>query len=213
MRWEVAEDNLHTLRCLWCGTNVARHPGGPLVYLHDTKCVCGQPITDYSLIVRIQKDSAKYLDAVTAGNAIWYHTTLAEDWMEQLETGEAEYAELFDIPDPRLVSAMVHLGDHSSALDRAIDLSRDILSNYDPKDLTIAPGFFLYAVRILPETEIDENVQPDENEDAPCFNVDCEQMGYSSGVTRYVNMYESPGSISLLANRRRIEIVSKERLS
>lgn len=84
------------------------------------------------------------------------------------------------------LGSVIHVGTHQSAMDR----SRDIVLS-DNYSLPL----YLYEVTIHPLAAIDPVVFPDMVE---AWN-DVNQ--YRTGdVTRYINSYEDPGSISLLVN-------------
>jgi len=62
----------------------------------------------------------------------------------------------------------------------------------------------LFKLRISPEATIDPEIWEDQEDSWEVAMVD-----YEYDVTRYVNMWESPGSISLLVKPTVIDLVSQ----
>lgn len=216
MDWKIAPAGMQPVLCSMCGVRFTAEEVSAVYYTHLARCKCGYIAERCNVILEVAHESAQFLDADTTRETIWYHSTFAPDWMARLEEGEKEAAEFFesmgedDLGDP---TAMVHIGTRAAAIDRALDLSQDMRKNWNLDERDLAEGVYLYAVRILPETEIDEIIHTDDNDDAPVTVGNCADFNYSTGANRYVNRYESPGSISVLVNRRGIEIISVEKIS
>lgn len=84
---------------------------------------------------------------------------------------------------------IVHVGSRYSAEQRAAHMG-----TYDN----------LFKLRISPEATIDPEIWEDQEDSWEVAMVD-----YEYDVTRYVNMWESPGSISLLVKPTVIDLVSQ----
>lgn len=89
---------------------------------------------------------------------------------------------------------LVHLGSEMAALDRMSDLRS---WSYDPQQIT------LFSVRLRPSATIDPQIYLDED-----ANELTQDMAYD--VVRYVNAWESIGSVSLVAKSSCFEIVESE---
>lgn len=163
---------------------------------------CKRRITVYSAGLRVLNDSAPHMDAQKVREDLWYHTTTTAHWIEQLiegETADRDFLVRMEQNPDLDTTVMVHLGTVDAALDRA-------------GHRTAFETVYMYVVRLKPGVEIAQVVKEDTNDSCPNYAGFCERDGYSTEVTRYVNMYESPGSISLLANRKSFEVVDRIRL-
>ena len=131
----------------------------------------------YDVDVDIQKGCEKYLDDDVVRKVKWHHTTNAYDWLDQVQNA-------WEKP-------IVHVGTFQAAMAR----SRDIKGN------TVRTSRYRHVVRISEDATIDPVVQ----EDQDYWMNSWEE--YKFDVTRYVNRFESPGSISLLVNPNFLEFV------
>lgn len=85
-----------------------------------------------------------------------------------------------------LITPALHVGTYEAAMART----------------EIVPASYRYVVRVRRDAIIDPEVQPDFNH----WPDSGRHLRYA--VTRYVNRYESPGSISLLVLPRALELVT-----
>jgi len=125
----------------------------------------------------------------------WYHYTAhGADWEAFLEPGNPK-------------AKLVHLGSKESALDRK---SHTRLARSGSEELR------LYRVRLKPGAVVAENILQDDPfnaKSAPLVSEGGVQKGIlMGGVTRYLNAYEDPGSMSLMVNPELIEIVDMTEL-
>lgn len=133
--------------------------------------------------VDIRPECGKFLNDATVKESYWYHATDAEDWMGSLLDNEDE-----DIP-------LVHVGTEETAL--AVILDKHLSS---PRPIS------LFRIKLKETLVINEDIFHD-------LNKWPETMGDNrpeGNTYRYVNLYEAPGSISLLLDPRLIEIESVE---
>lgn len=130
---------------------------------------------------------SEYLRADNVRGSVWYHATHHENWLERM----------LELDGPEN-SVLLHIGSVESALDRAN------VRNYD----------HLYAVKIDPSAVISPSIVDDSN-DWPETVKMIPQYGTGEeykDVTRYVNRYEIPGSISLLVDSRMLKVVSTKKI-
>lgn len=133
-----------------------------------------------------------FFDDKYAKKSAWFHATTNPNWHETVTTAT---------PIP-----FVHVGTRRAALHRSYQMSRIETWKKDP--------WFLYKLELTPDAPLHPEVNSDHNEYAPRFvghfdENDMKRMSYSS-VTRYINDYESIGSISLIADPRFLKVVSME---
>lgn len=147
-------------------------------------CDCGHYAQDGLTGVTLKPGAEKYFNKQAVRDDEWYHYTSHEAWESFLNEDNDE-------------ARVVHLGTKEAALDRQNHTDRAVGK--------------LYKVRLKPEAEIADEVLEDDpynQEDAPLVREGGIQKGILvSGVTRYMNYYEDPGSVSLVANPRLLEIV------
>jgi len=149
---------------------------------------CGREIATAVMGIKVHPDSQKFLNASAVRSSLWHHATYRSNWYVGLDEYSREAGE--DI--------LIHLGTREASLDRA----RTLL------------GKTLYTVKINPEATISPYVVEDDNtwpEGTGDLSVEG-WNGYFGDVTRYVNRYEMPGSISLIVNYKMISIVEVETL-
>lgn len=201
--WTVAPAGVGAFTCNHCGEYLSKRESNTLASHHFVTCSNCQQTVDLYVAhnLSIDHDSARHIDENNVRNDIWYHATKLENWMDELIEGEAEHRDFglgyYDNFDPENVTIMVHVGTVDAALDRAGDSLNHEKAN-----------FYVYALRLKEGVHIAPQILADENEACPSFVADC-NGAYSEHVTRYVNTYESPGSISLLVNRTCIEIIDR----
>lgn len=138
-----------------------------------------------NFVLDIEAESAALLAKDEVLSQRFYHVTHQADWLSWLEEGS--------VP-------LVHIGTKRSAGERG-----DCLASYSVKDL------YLYEVTLPPDTVIADDVLEDEND----WPLSVEKLAHwyklpPVNAMRYVNFFEAPGSISLLVDPRKIDIVSRE---
>lgn len=202
--WTVAPQGMGAFSCDLCGNWFSKAECDTISQRHYARCTgCGRNRQLTQVKVSVLSDSARHMDLDTVRGDLWYHSTTSATWMEDIiECEEEDFAFLSSYRGEPMVDTtlMVHLGTVEAALDR----HRERLSH---------ETVYMYVLRIADWAPIAEAIKTDENDECPVIAQDCPEQGYSVGITRYVNLFESPGSISLLANRSMIEIVDRMRLS
>ena len=159
---------------------------------HNYTCEnCGETNFIYDLIFSVREDSVKFLDDPEVTATTWFHTSVHENWYEHIFSG----FEGDEIP-------AVHLGTEQAALDRVVALE---YFNYDSAPMYLYEVKLKDGVDIAPVLSLDDNSLPEYVTDLTGYK------DYSAtGVSRYLNAYESPGSISLLANPECFDVVSRK---
>lgn len=137
--------------------------------------------------VFIHPDSWNMLDANSAKDSLWFHATTLPAW------GSVILQDRMGIP-------LVHLGTKQASWDIAEQHKR----NYQVKDI------YMYTLRLKRDIVVHDSFLQDTNqwdsyaEDNDWF---CQDTVY-----RYVNDFEAPGSISLLAPADTFDVVEEEKV-
>lgn len=134
----------------------------------------------------LQKKSVPFLNEDGVRSARWFHATRRTNWYEGLFTNASP--------------ALAHLGDYDTAMERFSIRSK--------------PGekWRMYVVELLPTVTVSPEISADENVAAPQFARDLPYKQYQGDVTRYINEWESIGSISLLATPDSFRVVNEVEL-
>lgn len=218
--WVVAPEGKTAMMCSRCEDFLpADHPYGPSITAHGTQGVpcltpgCRGRISSQSIAhpyLGVAQDSAKFFDPQAVADARWYHVTdRGEEWYNSLhEYAESKAAEFGREPEGYL--PLVHLGTHQASMERLSARGRHAIRG------SREPRWALYEVSLKDVADISPVVTLDDNQYAPqqvgdlwarrsTPGVYSEQSDYRA-VTRYVNQFESIGSISLVADPSRFTI-------
>ena len=168
------------VRCMECDSYITSEQEDYIFrsrFIEDDAChMCGMDLFEESVVTDIHPDSEYLLDIQNAKDEVWYHATDREDWMGDLL--EDKNPEDDSVP-------LVHIGTLAAA-------SYIMAQKYACFTETI----YLYRVRLSPDAVIDvdlyedENLWPERTNDIGCF----------ADAFRYVNRWESTGSISMLVD-------------
>jgi len=191
---EVDRIRIHGMSCPECGSSLGARN---LFAEEDGGSVCDQGhvafIDELSVTMTPENPSYRYLSKDAVKKDVWYHSSRDPNWLASFEDDE---------------EATVHLGVEQSSYDRA-------LNDYAGKrtEDAYAHDFYLYEVRIDSDASVADELS------ASNYTVDRElERKWIDGekpddVTRYYNTVEGPGSISLVANPRKLKIVGKRKVS
>lgn len=185
MALEKENLGLSGLACPRCKEHLTKYEEEMLLTYYLIDHNCGKEIYIEDAKVRILPRYQHLLDLNRAHNQpFWYHATNISNWPTNVT----------DKPDD---SWLAHIGSKESALDRA--KSRDYTH--------------MFKVKIDPSANWSPYVTDDWNE-WPETGYDLWKEVYQkfSEVTRYVNRYEIPGSISLLVASDLIRVVGCEQI-
>ena len=155
--------------------------------------ICGE--TSYGVNQsNIRESAIPFLDTENVYEETWVHITTNPNWNEAINALEHD-----DQP-------LVHIGTLASALSRMTDLIREQYTKADDSGNIEVPQFYLYRININEDARISSNIVGDDNDLAPTSIASSKEIhvvsdGYElGGITRYINDYEVPGSISLVAH-------------
>lgn len=151
---------------------------------------CYNVISSDSLPVVVRKSESGLLDRGAAQDALWFHATRRENWMETL----------LSLPETDMPT--IHVGSREAAVSRANG------------EYAASGTWYLYALRVRSNVCVSEAIFADENMCAP-WRVGDLYAGYFPGygaATRYVNAFESIGSISMVGDPRAFEVVDVVKL-
>lgn len=181
--------------CLGCDAPLSRTWEKMLTNGFESyQCLCGDESMVDELDVHILPSSVRFLDTDTTRENVWYHSTKVENWAEEVSQLRPTFVcgsnEMLSVP-------YVHVGTLDAAMARFDDTKHE--------------AGWLYEIRIKDEAVLAREVYEDRN--------DWEQYvrtGFFEGiledkkqcdVIRYVNRWESVGSISLIMDPRLFEVV------
>lgn len=145
---------------------------------------CGLSVrkADCDILVRPSSERYRDLDAVMSSS--WFHFTFVDDWFNVV-TGKGQ------------LTPAVHVG----TFDAAVERGRDAINYYD------TPTNDLYEIRFKPGTKFDDLIHSDKENR---WEERASDLPYDAA--RYVNKYESPGSISIICDPRVLEVVAVHNL-
>jgi hypothetical protein len=141
----------------------------------------------------------------------WYHITLKPDWDEAIRT------------DKTSEQPYVHVGSYAAAQHRMQGLIRDaegVLGDTERQKEAESLAFYCYKVKLTDDASIPPHIIMDADFDAPTSAAQIREGSLEEdgenydqydifGATRYVNEYESHGSISLIAHPVSIEVTER----
>lgn len=161
---------------------------------HTHICECEEESQVSELEVHVISSSVPFLDADVTRETVWYHSTGVENWFEKVSTVRPTFVygsnEMQSVP-------YVHAGTLDAAMERFEGGSH--------------VSGWLYEIRVKDEAVLAEEVYEDCNDWEKWV-----RTGFFEGVLedkkqcdaiRYVNRWESVGSISLIMDPRFIEVV------
>lgn len=157
-------------------------------------CKCGKRIfpdeLSFDTVIRQGFEHLHDPEAIRA--QLWHHATKLSDWHEQMPMGEDRW----DSPheDGRL---MLHVGSQKAARERAQHEKYRV-------------GYWLYTFRVAADAKVVGGFGEDTETFPVREHTAMRVKPYpSDAVSAYVNMYESPGSVSLYGRVDLFEVVSR----
>jgi phage FluMu protein Com len=204
VHWELAPGGYSGAYCSKCGSFFTDVEMGGSKYAK--KCAVCSHVNDFTYArgaVAVRDSDRRFFSKSEVRQEKWYHLTTRSDWYQGITEPDEEE------------QPYVHLG----SLDAAKKRMAQLISANGADGMT-EDDFYCYEVSISADASIADTVVIDQDSDAPknASDIDLgEQNGYvrgndfifeyeSYGVTRYVNEYESHGSISLSAHPSAIEV-------
>jgi DNA-directed RNA polymerase subunit RPC12/RpoP len=191
--WNIATEGNSGWFCKTCGYSLSWEDAEQ-VGRENYKCkFCNQKIVFKSLGLKVIEEDVKFFDINNVYNTSWYHASQKDNWLENILS--------YNNP------SVVHLGSKNTALSRKKDYDN---SNHLLDNSVEGSDWFLYEVKILPSASISKRVWEDVDKDFPRNVDELLESKYLFDIIRYVNFWERPGSISLLANPNFIKVVNKK---
>lgn len=192
---------LSPFRCDACGTHISKKSEADSPTwreIPELECdLCGE-LRQGSITVI--PDSVPLLQSDVARDTVWFHATYVEDWFKKVSTGHGMEHEAGDF-------LYVHVGSEDAAKD---------IANYkyfDGYSFTDELPVMLYQVKLKANTELSSRVVNDDETWRDFHSVvDGSKEAIGGDAVRYLNRWESPGSISLLVDARQLELVSVQEL-
>jgi len=179
--------------------------------------VCFRHSRGGRIVTGVRYNEVALFDDDATRDSDWYHVTTRSDWDGEIREKSSSHQPL------------VHVGSLEAATRRMNDIiaqarSENRLSDGSEKSSEVT--FYLYRVRLAENAPLSPHVLLDFDATAPSSVYDARKRVkeapedyeefYGSyelyGATRYVNEYESHGSISLIAHPEAIEVVEREEL-
>lgn len=197
---ELFSQGASALRCPHCHAHFRRRQEHKLMTAYWGVCkVCGKEVDTDTTELSILPDYHKFLNKKELFNRVWYHATDREDWEQGLKdfltapyyipgTGHV------DRPITEQRRIFVHLGSKESAARRS-------------KDLGGLP--YTYKVMMFPDKDVSSKVFADHNWWPHWLGERSGAFSQFTEINRYVNRYEVPGSVSLLAAQGSFRVVER----
>lgn len=170
-----------SLRCSSCGRYLSNEELDQYILQTILPRCCAKMCAEP--IFYMCADAEKFMDPMTVRTAEWFHATDRVNWMDDLMDNPID-----EVP-------LVHIGTRETAVTLMMDKYKG----------ATAPTY-LYKVTMADDTALHSEIFSDENE-WPEVVSDVRPEG---NAYRYVNVWESTGSVSLLADPRILKVESVE---
>lgn len=187
---QVAPDGLHGVYCRNCSKYFEPEFVEKILKASKpSKCPnCNHAATLEDNGVDVRFKDSHLLEEHNVRKASWFHVTTNDDWLEDMSNIENH-------------TPLLHIGSKEAAMDRLRDLM---------KWQNDGSTWYLYELKIKPEASVNSGLFDDENEDCPSSEVEARKTNYDgNGVNLYLNTYEAPGTISLVANPHALREVQR----
>lgn len=208
--WRVAPEGYSGRYCRTCNSlqRITRATG-----LDAFPCeVCHKKFYNSDGTSRVvRSDNLRFFDPEEVRQHEWLHVTSHQKWGSNILRGSDMTKQPF-----------VHLGVIDAAIDRKAHISEERMR---------VPKFYLFTVRLKADVEVAPSILIDADNHFPTTPEQADekaswekpdawrgrvasQFSYNDfsrhGVTRYVNQFESPGTVSLLAHASAFEVVDRQ---
>lgn len=183
--WQVAPEGFAGIACWQCNKYPIRQESEGMRGFRTNCAYCDAMVEVRGVLpgnVSVVKSDVSMFNDDTARSSLWYHATRRENWYEGLFVNS--------------MAPLVHLGSEMAARSRMAQVSR-----------RLAGPWYLHAVTLNSDAVLHPEVIEDENEKAPYYSGDENRVSNYSTLTRYVNRFESVGSVSIIANPSAIKVV------
>jgi hypothetical protein len=177
--------------------------------------VCRKIHTTGQLQSAVRYEDRKFFDKEVTRETEWYHVSTKPNWEEaitEMESSEQPliHAGSLDAAESRM-NYIKTLDDDYSRMKGVTDTANN--------HVTWGPDakFYRYTLRITDDAKIANTLLPDADDDAPLTSSGSAYGKYKdryarTGVTRYVNEYESHGSVSVMMHPSAFDVVERVEL-
>jgi hypothetical protein len=187
-QWHTAPEDRSGLFCIKCKYYLNEVEAYNIHRMLNSCPQCENVFVADEMGVHLRADNVKFFDDDAVKETLWFHASNRSNWMQNL----------LDHPN----GPLLHMGSLESALSRARD-KRDSAITEQSDD------WFVYELKLADNVEIEKNLVYDLEEYAPSTIKQLRQQGYETyTVLRYMNFYEHPGSISLIANPVKVSVIN-----
>lgn len=198
----------YRMRCERCRTSswltAEDHAGSPEAAMRCS--ACGEEFNFGRAVIDLRDPDDAALDDSRLPQLAWYHTTTDPDWPRSsnlLAAGEFDASRKDDLHEgrrraygKRQENQALHLGTYEAAIESMLRRMR----NQNDRDST----FYLYRIRIRGGLAIESGWRDENHAEAATITA-TELSNDGLDVIRYLNAYESMGSISVAVVRGSIE--------
>jgi hypothetical protein len=199
MNMSAFKKGLSPFACTHCGAHSSKGMEIQMRKAHNAwvknpalSCDCGELISVIDSKLTILPSSASLLDETNVKATTWFHATDVYNWLEEVSF---DYGE----EDEDMLRPYVHLGSKEAALELA--KWKYLEGSNDGDEM-----FYLWQVTLNMEAILADSILEDNNDWFYEVTGDTrEAMG--ADAVRYLNKWESAGSISLLADPRYLTMV------
>jgi hypothetical protein len=199
MPQSAVDAGLSAFRCGNCGNHIEKSAERFSSYWLEVPVLACKTCGDAQAgCITVAPSSAHLLQPAAVKESIWYHATYVEDWFEKVSTGHGMKREAGDF-------LYIHVGNE--------DASRDLADSKYFTHPVEDERIMLYQLKVKTDAELADHIFSDIETWWDYSSVTEETRKAIGGdAVRYLNRWESPGSISLLVDARQLELVSVEQL-
>jgi len=183
--------------CEWCDHYLTRGVLDGVDEFDIVQCpACDECIEVNDQPVDIREGEMKYINDSVVRDSHWFHITTHANWIEGTQSA----------------GVMTHLGSRESAMDR---LNHLVFRDAEKTATQEEQHYYLYEVALKPKVGITPGIMRDQVTSWPKKIADIKELRFKDffkkgHVTRYMNIYEGPGTVSLLADPTSYTLVARE---
>lgn len=176
---KIAPEGVSGIFCTNCGKYLSEEASEDVQATDDSKCNhCKKKIWLDVAGVDIRHSEKRYLTEAGVREASWFHATTNPDWLNDMSEKENR--------------PFIHVGSRAAAMDRLRDIA---------KWQNDGSVWYLYEVKVESDRPVSTGVFDDENDSCPSSVQAAKRTEYQeTGVNRYLNRFEAPGTISLVGD-------------
>jgi predicted RNA-binding Zn-ribbon protein involved in translation (DUF1610 family) len=193
--WEIAPEGHTGYGCPFCGTFYTEEQRDAHQDSRSGECIeCGNKFESGDALIGVTQEALPFFDDQNVRDSDWYHATVIDDWHGEVIRGIGDGSDEGE-------SAMVHLGTLQAALDRM-----KFVNDFQNSGQVL--HWRVHKIRLEPNIPIHSVVIDDDHaEPKTVYQADDRDDYDGDGATRYVNRYESEGTISLTVNPNALDVI------